>query len=88
MSGDWADRELQWAPVAVETVVTTNGAGDAASAGLLYALAAGADLDLAGLLATAVAAAHIGGTRPTPSAVIALAPALESLWERTTPWPN
>jgi sugar/nucleoside kinase (ribokinase family) len=85
VSGEWAERELHWAPVEVENVVTTNGAGDAASAGLLYALGAGAGLDLAGLLATAAAAAHIGGARPTPSAVIALNPALGSLWERTTP---
>jgi MFS superfamily sulfate permease-like transporter len=56
VSREWADHELQWAPVAVETVVTTNGAGDAASAGLLYALAAGASVEAAGLLATAAAA--------------------------------
>ncbi len=85
VSREWADREVQWAPVAVETVATTNGAGDAASAGLLFALGAGADLELAGLLATAAAAAHIGGARPTPGAVIALNPTLEPLWERTTP---
>lgn len=83
VSREWAERELRWAPVEVETVLTTNGAGDAASAGLLYGLAAGADLEYAGLLATAAAAAHIGGARPTPAAVCALAPALESLWERT-----
>jgi sugar/nucleoside kinase (ribokinase family) len=56
----------EWVPAATPSrVVSTTGAGDAASAGLLYGLAQGAGLRQATRLAAHFAAASIEGKRPS-----------------------
>ena len=56
----WADREL-WVPPLSATVVSTVGAGDAATAGLLYGLLAGAEPEDAALTAAGAAALRVSG---------------------------
>ncbi len=56
----WADREL-WVQALPADQVRTTGAGDAATAGLLYGLLAGLDPEAAAVLAAAVAAERISG---------------------------
>ena len=72
----WADRTVHVPPAWVETPVTTNGAGDASTAGLLLGIAAGAGPEDAARLAAACAGALVGGGTTTPEAVLALAPGL------------
>lgn len=72
----WAGARLRVLALPVSQPHTTVGTGDAATAGLLYAIAAGADPQEALDLATACSAAVIEGLRPTPAAVTALQPAL------------
>lgn len=52
--------------------MTTNGAGDASTAGLLYAMTRGASIERAVALALACSAVVMSGKRPTASAVCAL----------------
>lgn len=61
----WADARVTAAPEPVERIVTTNGAGDASTAGLIAALLAGLLPRDAAELATRCAAAIVGG-RPFP----------------------
>ncbi|MFC0680095.1 carbohydrate kinase family protein [Lysobacter korlensis] len=75
----WAERSLDVPPVAVDDVVTTNGAGDAASAGLLFAIAIGASLEEAGRISAACSAAVIQGRRATPATIATLTPGLGGL---------
>jgi sugar/nucleoside kinase (ribokinase family) len=75
----WADRSIDVPPVAVDDVVTTNGAGDAASAGLLFAIATGASLEEAGRLSVACSAAMIQGRRATPATIATVIPELGGL---------
>lgn len=79
-AGAWADRVIHVPPVRVEAPVTTNGAGDASTAGLLYGIAAGAGPDDAARLAAACAAALVSGHPTTPDALSALQPALAHLF--------
>lgn len=65
----WADRTLTVPTVVRDVPVTTNGAGDASSAGLLYGIGCGAGPDRSALLAAACAGARVGGERTTPDAV-------------------
>jgi sugar/nucleoside kinase (ribokinase family) len=60
----WADQRLRAPARPVERVVTTTGAGDAATAGLLYALVKGFAPARALAVATATAQAAITGQRP------------------------
>ena len=56
----------EWVPAAIpRQIVSTTGAGDAASAGLLYGLAHGTGIRRATRLAAQFAAATIEGTRPS-----------------------
>lgn len=75
----WADVTLRVPPVPVGHPRTTNGAGDASTAGLLFALVAGASPAQACDLATACSAAVIEGGRTTPDSVIAARPDLAAL---------
>ncbi|HEY8591034.1 MAG TPA: PfkB family carbohydrate kinase, partial [Naasia sp.] len=74
----WAEREFLVPPRPV-TPRTTNGAGDASTAGLLFGLARSAEPALAGALAAACSAAVMIGERPTPRNVVRLDPALAPL---------
>lgn len=78
----WADRTLTLPPYAVDHHATTNGAGDASTAGLLFAICAGASPDQALALASACSAAVISGRRPTAAAVSAIDSALAPLFSR------
>jgi sugar/nucleoside kinase (ribokinase family) len=65
LGSGWADREL-WVPVVPGPVTTTIGAGDAATAGLLYAVLAGLGPEDAALAAAGAAALKVAGQRPLP----------------------
>ena len=80
LADTWADHSVTTLPLWVEHPVTTNGAGDASTAGLLLAISRGAMPTAATTLAAVSAAVVIGGGRPTPAAVTALEPALASLF--------
>ena len=79
VAGAWSDRDLHVAPLTVGTAVTTNGAGDASTAGLLFAIAAGAGPDEAAALASAAAAVAIAGRPITPTEISGVAPQLAGL---------
>ncbi len=85
LASRWADVSLRVRPLPVERVVTTNGAGDASTAGLLFALSRGASPTLAAHLATASAAAIIAGGRPTPDVIVAMLPAARALFAPEPP---
>ncbi len=72
----WADATVRMPPVAVETVVTTNGAGDALTAGLLSAIADESSPQVACSVATAAAAAVVSGAEPTVETIARLRPEL------------
>lgn len=72
----WADVSMRARPRVAVDAASTNGAGDASTAGLLYAIAAGASPAQACALASACAAVVISGGRPTREAIIAIDPAL------------
>lgn len=61
LTAQWCDVDLWMPALPVEQIKTTNGAGDAASAGLLYGLVAGCSAPQAARLAITVAAAKIQG---------------------------
>lgn len=65
LPASWADREL-WVPPLPVTVVNTIGAGDAATAGLLYGLLAGFDPVDAALTAAGAAAVKVSGRDRLP----------------------
>ncbi|MBT2395373.1 PfkB family carbohydrate kinase [Streptomyces sp. ISL-100] len=62
----WADREL-WVPALPVKVVQTTGAGDAATAGLLYGLLNAMSTEDTLLLAARAAALKVGGLRTLPA---------------------
>jgi|APMI01.1.fsa_nt_gi sugar/nucleoside kinase (ribokinase family) len=64
LGAEWTERQLVCAARPVATVATTNGAGDAATAGFLYALSAGMTPEGALEFAVDSAAATISGGRP------------------------
>ena len=78
----WADRSLDIAPNGVDAPVTTNGAGDASTAGLLFALAVGATIDQAASLAAACSAAIVFGKSAAPSLVNGISPKITDLFPR------
>ena len=80
LADSWADRSLTVPPLRVENPRTTNGAGDASTAGLLFAMTRGASPEQAVSLAVGSSAAVMRGERPTASAVVALDPALRALF--------
>ncbi|MHA7984294.1 PfkB family carbohydrate kinase [Rathayibacter sp. CAU 1779] len=79
----WADKRFT-VPARLHGIpVTTNGAGDASSAGFLFALASDhASAEQAAALAGACAAAILTGDEPTPERVLELDPSLEPLMRR------
>ena len=79
-ASEWADRVLHVPPLWVKAPVTTNGAGDASTAGLLYGIAVGAGPEGAARLAAACSAALVSGRPTTRDAVVALLPELASLF--------
>ncbi len=81
----WADRAFHVPPVRVDVPVTTNGAGDASTAGLLLGIAAGAGADDSARLAAACAAALVSGRGTTREAVLALAPDLAPVLDAALP---
>lgn len=76
----WADRTVTVPTVVLGVPVTTNGAGDASSAGLLYGIGCGAGPEGSALLAAACAGVHVGGGRTTPDAVARIRPDLAPLF--------
>lgn len=79
MAHDWADRDLQVPAAWNDTPVTTNGAGDASSAGLLFGIAAGCDLEQSALLAAACSGALVSGRRTTVDVLSEICPELSGL---------
>lgn len=73
LAPSWAGRSLDIAPIWVDTPVTTNGAGDASTAGLLFGIATGAPLERAGELAATSSAAVVAGKPVSPARPHALA---------------
>ncbi|MEW9264447.1 PfkB family carbohydrate kinase [Kineococcus endophyticus] len=79
LAARWAGASLHLPALAVERTTTTNGAGDASSAGLLHALSLGAGPEAAARLARACAAAVVSGVTPDAGHVAALDPDLAAL---------
>ena len=75
----WAERSLTTGPLDVKNPVTTNGAGDASTAGLLFGLTRGASPEQAIALAVACSAAVMSGVRPSPENVSALDSSVSSI---------
>lgn len=76
----WADVDLVAPPVPARAFVSTNGAGDASTAGLLFAMSRGAAPAEAAELAGASAAATIAGHRPTAVEITRLRAGLSGLF--------
>lgn len=74
LAAEWADISLRVRPFPLDRVVTTNGAGDASTAGLLFALSHGVSPTVAAHVASASAAAIISGRRPTPDVMGSILP--------------
>lgn len=77
----WADVALTVPSLPVDRPATTNGAGDASTGGLLFALSRGASPLDAGALAAACAAVVIAGGSPSPLSVSAADPSLTHLFD-------
>lgn len=76
----WAGRSLTVSPLHLENPVTTTGAGDASTAGLLFGLTQGATPEQSTALAVACSAAVMGGVRPTAGHVTQLDPSLSTVF--------
>jgi mannose-6-phosphate isomerase len=72
----WADQAMRTPAIALDAIRTTNGAGDASTAAILYGLSRGMPPEQTLLLATACSATILSGRQPTPRDVITLAPKL------------
>ena len=81
----WADQAITAPPLRVARAVTTNGAGDASTAGLLFAISRGATPAQAATLAATCAAAVISGARPIPATVRAFSPSIANLFDGERP---
>jgi sugar/nucleoside kinase (ribokinase family) len=68
----WADVRQWVRPYVLQRVVTTPGAGDAATAGLLYGILTGMPPGRSGSLAMACSAAVLCGRRPSPDVVASI----------------
>lgn len=77
---EWAERRVETQAASSGDHATSTGAGDAASAGLLYAVAAGLGPQEAARLAVAAAAALMSGERPTPEVVAGVDPSLAAVF--------
>jgi sugar/nucleoside kinase (ribokinase family) len=78
-AGEWADLDFHEPPVWLRTPATTNGAGDASSAGLVFGIAAGASAHQSAQLAAACSGAIVSGRATTPAVVVDLCPALSPI---------
>lgn len=76
----WANQRLHVPPLWKKTPVTTNGAGDATSAGLLYGLASGAGPGESAHLAAACSGALVSGRRTTPEVISEMYPDLAPIF--------
>ncbi len=79
LADSWADCALTLEPLLVERPVTTNGAGDASTAGLLFGLSRGATPEQSAALAVTCSAVAISGSRVTPERVMGLDPTLSDV---------
>jgi sugar/nucleoside kinase (ribokinase family) len=68
-AAEWADRTLDLPAITVDVPATTNGAGDASSAGLIFGIACEAGPERSALLAAACAAALVGGEQTTANVI-------------------
>lgn len=75
----WAEHEIRLPPVCRDTPVTTNGAGDASSAGLLYGIAVGLGPKSSARLAAACAGALVSGQPTTVDVITDMCPELADL---------
>lgn len=80
VAAEWADKSVTVSALPVQDAVTTTGAGDASSAGLLFGLMAGASPERSCALAVAAAAVSLTGERPTPASVCLLDPTLSEVF--------
>ncbi|MBC9822815.1 carbohydrate kinase family protein [Terrabacter sp. MAHUQ-38] len=80
----WADARQWVRPYVLERVATTTGAGDAATAGMLYGILAGMSPGRTGSLAMACSAAVVSGRRPTPAVIASIDRDLAGLPARLT----
>jgi sugar/nucleoside kinase (ribokinase family) len=80
----WADAREWVRPYVLERVATTTGAGDAATAGMLYGIFTGMSPRRSGSLAMACSAAVVSGRRPTPDVIASLDRDLADLPVRLT----
>ena len=80
LADTWANRALSTPPVSIERPVTTNGAGDASTAGLVFGLTRGATPEQSVALAAASSAVVMSGARTTPRNVTSLQPSVASIF--------
>ncbi|MBN9629953.1 MAG: hypothetical protein J0I18_05010 [Actinobacteria bacterium] len=85
---EWAGRALHQATRLAQEPVTTNGAGDASTAGFLYGAAVCAPLESAAMLAAACATAVLTGRPAIPRTVVAIDPALASVFSSAESGPR
>lgn len=81
IASEWADARLHATPIELASPITTNGAGDAMSAGLAFAVASGTSIEEAAVIANACSAAIMSGEAPTPAVLVRLAPTLAPLFD-------
>lgn len=81
----WTGAALWQDPPPIEAVVTTNGAGDACTAGLLVAITRGADPRAAAQVAVGAAAAVVAGRPVTRDEVAARVPGAPAVLTRKAP---
>lgn len=70
LSEQWADRVLHMPAITVDVPETTNGAGDASTAGILYGISCGLSPEESMRIATGCAAAAISGCKPSLSTML------------------
>lgn len=80
LADSWANVQLTVPSQRVDNPATTNGAGDASTAGLLFALTRRASAEQATALAMACSAAIMRGARPTAAAISSAEPSLAWLF--------
>ena len=80
LSKSWANQELTVPPLQVTHAATTNGAGDASTAGLLYGLTIGATPEESAALAVACSAVVMSGKPISPDNVTQLDSGLSSIF--------
>jgi len=82
LADEWSDLAIHVGSVSIANVRSTNGAGDASTAGLLFGIASEFSPREALETATACSAATIQGSRPTPASISRLRPNLRNAFKR------